>query len=253
MKTLINYTLTVLILLLSAYTVQAQVKIGSNPTTPEPTSNLEVEASTPNRKVKVNKTTGQLTIQDGTEGTGKVLTSDAVGGASWQSIKTTAVSSTVQITGVRVTLPTTGPGSGFCAATNNPPACATNINQNASFTVTKSTNDVIIDYTAFYSVANNTTQVQFQFLVYVDKTTPGVFEYVGATFVTVASVACTGGTFLGKYAIKDLSPRTYNVRVYVAPWTNTGTPATLGVGLTSSAACGANSTNGNNLIVSVSE
>ncbi|CAG5000585.1 hypothetical protein DYBT9275_02492 [Dyadobacter sp. CECT 9275] len=61
----------------------AQVKIGTNPTNIEPASNLEVEASTADRKVKVNKTTGQLTIKDGTEGIGRILTSDAVGGASW--------------------------------------------------------------------------------------------------------------------------------------------------------------------------
>lgn len=62
----------------------SQVKIGSNPTVIEPASNLEVEASTGQRKVKVDKATGQVTIKDGTEGVGKVLTSNAVGGASWQ-------------------------------------------------------------------------------------------------------------------------------------------------------------------------
>jgi hypothetical protein len=62
----------------------AQVKIGTNPTTIEPNSNLEVEASTPGRKTKIDKTTGQVTITDGTEGAGKVLTSDAAGGTSWQ-------------------------------------------------------------------------------------------------------------------------------------------------------------------------
>ncbi|WP_421826531.1 hypothetical protein [Larkinella sp.] len=84
MKTAIKHTLAITALLFSALTTQAQVKIGSNPTVIETQSNLEVEASTPNRKVKVDKTSGKLTIQDGTEGTGKVLTSDAVGGASWQ-------------------------------------------------------------------------------------------------------------------------------------------------------------------------
>ncbi|MGA0560293.1 hypothetical protein ACO2Q8_26755 [Larkinella sp. VNQ87] len=84
MKTLIKHTLTVVALFAGAFTAQAQVKIGSNPTVIEAQSNLEVEASTPNRKVKVDKTSGQLTVQDGTEGEGKILTSDAVGGASWQ-------------------------------------------------------------------------------------------------------------------------------------------------------------------------
>ncbi|MGN7886216.1 hypothetical protein ACN9ML_01910 [Dyadobacter endophyticus] len=71
-------------MLLGSSAAFAQVKIGTNPTTIEPNSNLEVEASTPGRKTKVDKTTGQVTITDGTEGAGKVLTSDAVGGTAWQ-------------------------------------------------------------------------------------------------------------------------------------------------------------------------
>src|SRR5688572_9697630 len=71
--------------LLSSASAFAQVKIGTNPTTIEPNYNLEVEASTPGRKTKIDKTTGQVTITDGTEGAGKVLTSDAAGGASWQN------------------------------------------------------------------------------------------------------------------------------------------------------------------------
>lgn len=66
--------------------VFAQVKIGTNPTTIEPNSNLEVEASTAGRKMKVDKTTGQVSIADGTQGAGKIFTSDAVGGGSWQSV-----------------------------------------------------------------------------------------------------------------------------------------------------------------------
>lgn len=72
---------------LSALTVPsaAQVKIGTNPTTIESGSNLEVEASTAGRKMKVNKATGQVTIADGTQGTGKILVSDSSGGASWKT------------------------------------------------------------------------------------------------------------------------------------------------------------------------
>lgn len=44
----------------------AQVKIGTNPTSIDGNSNLEVEASTSGRKVSVNKTTGKVTIKDGT-------------------------------------------------------------------------------------------------------------------------------------------------------------------------------------------
>lgn len=72
-------------LLLGSSAAFAQVKIGTNPATIEPNSNLEVEASTPGRKMKVDKTTGQVSIADGTEGAGKVLTSDAAGGTSWQN------------------------------------------------------------------------------------------------------------------------------------------------------------------------
>jgi hypothetical protein len=77
-------TLFAAALLFGSSAVFAQVKIGTNPATIEPNSNLEVEASTPGRKTKIDKTTGQVTITDGTEATGKVLTSDAVGGTSWQ-------------------------------------------------------------------------------------------------------------------------------------------------------------------------
>lgn len=72
-------------LLLGSSAAFSQVKIGTNPTTIEPNSNLEVEASTPGRKTKIDKTTGQVSIADGTEGAGKVLTSDAGGGTSWQN------------------------------------------------------------------------------------------------------------------------------------------------------------------------
>ncbi|MBO9611355.1 MAG: hypothetical protein J7619_01600 [Dyadobacter sp.] len=82
-------------LMLSATFSFAQVKIGTNPTTIEPASNLEVEAATTGRKVKVDKTTGQLTIKDGTEGADKILTSDAVGGASWKTPGTLKLDQTV--------------------------------------------------------------------------------------------------------------------------------------------------------------
>jgi hypothetical protein len=53
------------LLLLSSSALFAQVKIGSNPTTIDTTNNLEVEASTAGRKMKVDKTTGQVSIADG--------------------------------------------------------------------------------------------------------------------------------------------------------------------------------------------
>jgi hypothetical protein len=85
------------VLLFSCPVLFAQVKIGTNPTVIEPASNLEVEASTTGRKTKVDKTTGQVTIADGTEGAGKILTSDAAGGASWQAPGNLQIDKTVFI------------------------------------------------------------------------------------------------------------------------------------------------------------
>lgn len=68
----------------------AQVKIGTNPTAIGANNNLEVEASTTGRKTSIDKTTGQVTIADGTQGVDRVLTSDANGGASWKNVKLTA-------------------------------------------------------------------------------------------------------------------------------------------------------------------
>jgi len=90
MKTSRLFSALLLSVLLGGPAAYAQVKIGSNPTTIDPNNNLEVEASTPGRKTSIHKTTGQVTIQDGTEGTGKIFTSDAVGGGSWQSVSLTA-------------------------------------------------------------------------------------------------------------------------------------------------------------------
>lgn len=61
----------------------AQMKIGTNSTNIEPSSNLEVEASTSGRKFKIDKTTGQLTIADGTQANYSVLVSDADGNTKW--------------------------------------------------------------------------------------------------------------------------------------------------------------------------
>ena len=74
------------VMLLGSQILFAQVKIGTNPATIEASSNLEIEASGPGiHKVKVDKGTGQVTIADGTEGAGKVFTSDVNGGGSWQN------------------------------------------------------------------------------------------------------------------------------------------------------------------------
>ncbi|REA62794.1 hypothetical protein DSL64_07685 [Dyadobacter luteus] len=65
----------------------AQVKIGSNTTTIATNTNLEVESN--NGSVfRINKTTGQVRIQDGSEGAGKVFTSNAKGVGTWMDTKT---------------------------------------------------------------------------------------------------------------------------------------------------------------------
>ncbi|HEV7381485.1 MAG TPA: hypothetical protein VGN64_16925 [Dyadobacter sp.] len=73
------------VLLFTASTLFAQVKIGTNPTVINAANNLEVEASTTGRKTSIDKATGQVTIADGTQKAGRVFTSDANGGGSWQA------------------------------------------------------------------------------------------------------------------------------------------------------------------------
>lgn len=73
------------VILLTGTTLFAQVKIGTNPTVINAANNLEVEASTAGRKTSIDKTTGQVTIADGTQKLGRVFTSDANGGGSWQA------------------------------------------------------------------------------------------------------------------------------------------------------------------------
>lgn len=72
-------------MLLGSSSAFSQVKIGSNPTSINAANNLEVEASTAGRKTSIDKTTGKVTIADGSQGVDKVLTSDANGVASWQA------------------------------------------------------------------------------------------------------------------------------------------------------------------------
>ena len=72
-------------ILLSTSVVYAQVKIGTNPTTINAANNLEVESATAGNKISIDKATGKMTIADGSQGTGKVLTSDAGGVATWEN------------------------------------------------------------------------------------------------------------------------------------------------------------------------
>ena len=84
--TKIFFAAAFLAMLWGSSSVFAQVKIGTNPTTIGANNNLEVEASTTGRKTSIDKATGQVTIQDGTQGNSKVFTSDANGGGNWQLV-----------------------------------------------------------------------------------------------------------------------------------------------------------------------
>jgi len=104
-KQLLFTTFFALATALCSSSVFAQVKIGTNPTTIDATKNLEIEASSAGNKVSVDKTTGKVTIADGSQGDGKLFTSDANGVGTWQP-----PAGTVVVTGLRnspVTVPIT--------------------------------------------------------------------------------------------------------------------------------------------------
>ncbi|KAF2329010.1 hypothetical protein [Flavobacterium daemonense] len=71
-----------LLSLFFSMTVQSQIKIGNNPTKISTNANLEIEAVS-GGKISVSKDLGKITIKDGSEGLGKVLTSDSNGEATW--------------------------------------------------------------------------------------------------------------------------------------------------------------------------
>jgi hypothetical protein len=76
-------------MLFATSNVQAQVKIGNNPTVIGSSNHLEVESTLPaGMKTSIDKA-GKVTIKDGTEGAGRVFTSDAAGQGSWQLVTPT--------------------------------------------------------------------------------------------------------------------------------------------------------------------
>lgn len=84
-------------MLLGSSSAFAQVKIGSNPTSINAANNLEVEAATAGNKVSVDKTTGKVTIADGSQANESILTSDANGVATWKPKASIRVEETVFI------------------------------------------------------------------------------------------------------------------------------------------------------------
>ncbi|CAG5000546.1 hypothetical protein DYBT9275_02485 [Dyadobacter sp. CECT 9275] len=242
-------------MLLTSTSIFAQVKIGTNPTAIEAASNLEVEASTAGRKVKVDKTTGQLTIKDGTEGSNKVLFSDAVGGSSWKKLKLMEIFSFTQVSGIQLVVPV---GNSLCQdGSINPPACAKDLNLNGSFNIHESTSDVVLETLSIYTSIGNVagSKNQFTLMLYVDKTTPGVFESVGYTLETSSTVGCNAKSVGLKAVLKDLPVRAtpYQVKTFVGPWSNDGQfAAVVGLGKAAVEAapsvspCGTSPAEGNN-------
>ncbi|TDE14428.1 hypothetical protein [Dyadobacter psychrotolerans] len=232
-------------MVLGSSTAFAQVKIGTNPTTIDATKNLEVEASTAGRKVSVDKTTGQVTIADGTQGNRKILTSDANGGASWQPRKITSTNIFEQGTGVGVFLPVST--TGYCNSIN----CATSLNLTGTFTTTESVNDVVIEVSGSYSVSNNTQPVTWAY--WVSITGPGGYNSVkGPLFATESGTVCSSGLINFKNVLKNLAVGSYNVSVYAGPWKNPSAASWLGIGAYSNpGVCG--DLTKSSVIISVSE
>ena len=234
----------------------AQVKVGANPTTIGTNSNLEVEAANGNKTI-VNKNTGQVTIQDGTQGNGKILTSDAAGNASWRAQKLAEVTSFPQTTGAIIWLPPVG-SFVSCSAGTDPigspvPSCATDLNMNGTFSISNPMNDVIIDFTGFW-VSTTSGTLDMEFAVYIDKTTPGVFEKV-SKFVTINPAAvCAAESFNYKTTLQNLPARTYNIKVYAGAYNYGGSSTgAFGIGQASAVGCGSGDLSPQSLVVTVSQ
>lgn len=79
-------------------------------------------------------------------------------------------------------------------------------------------------------------------------------EQVDNFFVTNAGTACNADDFNYKTVLQNLPPRTYNVRIYAAPWVNNGAVAQLGIGQQPVAGgCGTSLPAGQSLILTVSQ
>lgn len=258
----------------------AQVKIGDNPTTINAGSVLEMESTNKGLlmpRVSLTNTTtwglagtqaaGMHVYNTNTAITSSNLDYPALAakigeyywdGTGWVALaplsKSTALFSFAQTTpGVVVTIP--AGAAGLCGLPAGPvPACAVDLNRDANFEITNPTNDVKVDISGAYSMASNTSTVAFYVTLAIDKTTPGVFEIQDYFFVSNAALGCSGQYLNLTSTIKNLPARTYNLKVYVAPWTNPGATATVGFGKQALAgACGNNDFVNQKVIVSVSQ
>lgn len=89
-----NKHLLVLLLFCTSIGMNAQQKIGTNPAIISSNTNFEVEA-TNGSKLKVSSDTGKVTIADGTQADGKVLTSDSNGVATWKKSSVSLVNGVI--------------------------------------------------------------------------------------------------------------------------------------------------------------
>ncbi|GLU56212.1 hypothetical protein [Dyadobacter frigoris] len=261
--------------------VFAQVKIGTNPTTINAGSALEIESTNKGllmpRISLANTTTWGLAgiaaagMHVYNTNAGITSTNTAyptlvakIGeyywdGTGWVALapiaKSTSISSFSQSTpGVAVYIASSN--SPLCTFNGGtpPPACAIDLNRNGTFTVATPINDITIDITGTYSVSYNDTQVNWYFLIAIDKTTPGVYEIVDNVYITHSGTGCSANYLNIKTALQNLPARTYNIKAYLAPWVDSGHDAWVGIGTQSSpGACGSNDYLNQKMVVSVSQ
>lgn len=246
--------------------VFAQVKIGDNPTTINAGSALEIEST--NRGLLMPRISLTNTTTWGLSGTAvagmhvyntnNAITSTNISyptlaakigeyywdGTGWVALETvskkTSVTSYSQSAGMYLTLT---PGAPNCNPSPTIPACASSANLNGTINISNPSNDVIIDVTGQYAaMLNGKTDVKV--VIYVDKTTPGVYEPVGIFTNVVAetatpALACYASSFNYKIALQNLPVRSYNVKVYLVPWSYGGSiGGVYGLGVSPVFGCG---------------
>jgi len=278
MKSIFKKSIIVAAFLFGAVGISnAQVKVGDNPTVINAGSVLELEST--NKGLLMPRISLTNTTTWGLAGTptagmhvyntnaGIASTNTAyptavnkIGeyywdGTGWLALFVTAQRSTA-ITSARQTssgavLTIPGSVSNYCNGLN----CSVDLNINSSFTVTNATNDVLLNIVGDYAVGGGSVGgVSFYYRLAVDINSPGVFEEVNKFYIQEAISSCSGGAVNFLTALKNLPPRTYNVRVYLSPWTNgNANPVNVAVGTAAVAGCGLANPEKQQVIVSVSQ
>ncbi|MBO9611356.1 MAG: hypothetical protein J7619_01605 [Dyadobacter sp.] len=264
------------LVVLSATASFAQVKIGDNPTTINPGSVLELESAnkgllmprigltnttvwgllgTPAAGMHVYNTNASIVSTNTAYPTLEAKIGEYYwDGTGWVALatvtKSTVITTFQQSAGVVVTLPY-AVSAGYCNALS----CATYLNLGGNFAIRNGANDVVVDFTGYSNVTNNSTPVAYNFFLAIDKTTPGVFESIDGFYYTEVGTGCVGNSFNYKSVLKNLPVRAvpYQVRVYLAPWVNGGTVAQFGMGASALVGCGGGTPDRERLVVSVSQ